>query len=101
MSVWNAHNIRRTRNAVAPAGRPINMYHTPCMYGVKNYLVPVTGDIEVLKWDCKYEELTCESEVYELCNIVMNEKNSVPPKDWSEAVELYLTVRSEIRDMLS
>lgn len=99
--VWNCHRIRRTKNANVPGGRPISLYFTHASYGVPNYLVVVRNDLEQYKSMCRFIELPCEENFYNLCLSVMQEKGWVKSNDPWVSLELYLKLRDEIRTSIT
>lgn len=96
MKIWNAHHIRPTKNQNCPHGRPMVMYMLPASYGTRSYLVQVEQDkIDVCKTECIFrEEQYCDEDIYQLCQIYMEERNWVLPTTIEEALSLYSNLRN-------
>lgn len=99
---WNAHPIRRSRNAGGPFGRPIVMHSAPDLYGRRDYLQPAPkNEIDF----CLEEETTrvlypCDPEMFEMCSLIMEENQIVAPSDPYQAVDLYVALRQEVRMLI-
>ncbi|KAJ8024994.1 hypothetical protein HOLleu_35071 [Holothuria leucospilota] len=99
---WNAHPIRRSRNAGAPFGRPLVMHSAPGLYGRRDDLHPAQkNEIDF----CLEEETTrvlypCDPEMFEMCSLIMEENQIVAPSDPYQAVDLYVALRQEVRMLI-
>lgn len=101
--IWNSHRIRQTKNANVPGGRPVSLFFTHNIYGVENFLIPVSNDdVELYKNECKFVELPCNENMYDLCSIIMEEKHwNQSSNDHWEALDLYLKLRDEVRRLIN
>ncbi|CAH0563093.1 unnamed protein product [Brassicogethes aeneus] len=92
---WNTHSISGSRNAVSPRGRPVIIFELPELYHTTNFLCDFDNQlIEACERECQYFKMPCETDIYELCKILMNEKNIEIPQDAYAAAELYLKLKS-------
>ena len=101
--VWNHHLIRPSCNNRVPSGRPSIMYEAPELYGAHDHLANVTEDeIQVCKSECIMREMCpCEDkDVFQLCVLVMGERNLELPSDAYQATDLYLLLRTTIRQQV-
>lgn len=99
---WNTHRIRNSRNAIAPSGRPVILFELPEACDTRNYLHEVSAErISMCKEYCTYHILPCDTDIFELCRIIMEENGYLPPKDPYEAADLYLYLRREINNLLA
>ncbi|RVE55502.1 hypothetical protein OJAV_G00235640 [Oryzias javanicus] len=73
--LWNTHIIRRSRNAVAPSGRPILMYTIPHLFGGRDHLKEVPQEaVEICKRECLQRgPFTCDETVFSLCCLIVRE----------------------------
>ncbi|XP_016336667.1 uncharacterized protein LOC107684819 [Sinocyclocheilus anshuiensis] len=96
LHLWNTHRIRRCRNAVAPSGRPLMMYHLPQLFGARDYLKPVSQEaVEACREECLQRgPYSCDETVFTLSCLLMEENHLHPPTTPDEAIELYLFLRS-------
>lgn len=93
---WNNHLIQKSRNAIAPTGRPFILYHNS---GTQNYLVPVDKEdlITICRPQCHFESLVCSEDVYNECTRLMEELNLTFPNDAFEAASLYVSLRNRMQ----
>ena len=101
--LWNSHRIRSSRTDVAPYGRPMLMYSLPYLYGAEDQLfeLPVQK-IEMCEEEClSKSSYPCDPVVFELCCILMTEKDLSVPEDGEQAVLLYQCLRQEIHSNLN
>ena len=96
--MWNQHNIRRTKQAHAPSGRPNIMYDVPSLYGTRDYLHPIPEDeIRALEGECTFRSSTpVDPDVENMCFHMMREHNVGIPKTPSDATDLYTFLRQEL-----
>lgn len=94
--LWNSHRIRQSRNAVAPNGRPLMMYHLPQLFGAIDYLKPVSQDaVDACREECLQRgPYSCDETVFTLSCLLMEENHLHPPTTPDEAIELYMFLRS-------
>ncbi|KAJ8030963.1 hypothetical protein HOLleu_27528 [Holothuria leucospilota] len=99
---WSTHRISPSRLHPGPFGRPVMMYISPRSYGTRDYLHNVERDeLEVCLEECRFKDgFPCCQEVFDVCCVIMNEQNLLPPSSPSEAVELYQILRQALRNML-
>ncbi|PIK52036.1 hypothetical protein BSL78_11049 [Apostichopus japonicus] len=99
---WNTHRISRSRLHPGPFGRPTMMYFAPRTYLTRDFSNHVEPDeLEVCREECRFkDDFPCSQEVFELCCVLMNEQNWLPPTSPQEAVDLYLYLREAIRNLL-
>lgn len=98
---WNSHRIRKTKNSVAPAGRPIVMFDLPELYDTQDYLLHL-NDEDVAAWEteCAFPTLPCDEDIFELCNIILVEKNLLKNSDPYDTVLLYISLRKVLISLL-
>ena len=98
VGVWDAHHIRPTRNKSGPHGRPVVMYRLPSAYDTQSYIQPVDfNKIDVCKTECIFrDQYTCDGDIEELCEILMEENGWESPTTLDEALVLYCLLRDEI-----
>ena len=98
VKVWNCHKIRHQPNRRIPHGRPTIMYRMPRVYSTKDYICPVPPEeIEITSEECKFKDVDpCDSDVSELCVLLMVENNWDIPADPYAAAELYTQLRMQI-----
>ncbi|KAJ8914125.1 hypothetical protein NQ315_016201 [Exocentrus adspersus] len=99
----NTHKIRRSRNAIAPSGRPIAMFELPEHYGYSNYLVKIpTHAINILKADAEVttEVIFCDTDVESICICIMTENGWTKDGSINNAVSLYGNLRNKILNLL-
>uniref|UniRef100_A0A3B1K095 Zmp:0000000984 n=1 Tax=Astyanax mexicanus TaxID=7994 RepID=A0A3B1K095_ASTMX len=94
--LWNTHNIRPSRNAVAPHGRPFIMYTLPQLFGARDYLKRVSQQaVDVCREECQERgPYPCDETVFALSSHLMEEHHLHPPTTPAEATELYLFLRT-------
>ncbi|KAB0799539.1 hypothetical protein PPYR_07419 [Photinus pyralis] len=98
---WNTHRIAASRNSISPKGRPIVLFELPQAYYTQTYICQVTHhDLNICKQESSFLYLPCDVHVYQLCKLIMREKNLREPSDSYEAVNLYLTLREEIMSQI-
>ena len=95
---WNAHVIRPSRNLNVPSGRPNVMYAVPELYQATDHLCPVEeSHTEACATECTFRQpITCDPDVYQLCNILMAESQLNVPGDPYQALNLYMHLREAI-----
>lgn len=96
--LWNTHIIRKSRNAVAPSGRPILMYTIPRLFGGQDHLKEVSQEaVEACKQECQQRgPYPCDETVFSLCCLIMAENFLLSPTTADEAIEMYLFLRAYI-----
>ncbi|XP_063076248.1 uncharacterized protein LOC134466278 isoform X1 [Engraulis encrasicolus] len=94
--LWNTHVVRKSRNAVAPSGRPILMYTLPHLFGGQDYLKQVPQEaVEACKEECQQRgPCPCDETVFDMCCLIMAENFLHSPTTADEAIELYLFLRA-------
>lgn len=99
---WNQHLIRPSTNARVPFGRPNIMYFMPELYDATDNLHQVTKDrIAVCKQECRFSKaIPCDTDIYELCCILMEENGQEFPQTPDAAVDLYLALRELVAELL-
>lgn len=86
-----------------PTGKPLIMYNMPEIYGTRNYMLPITENkLEIARQDCLFldENVPCDEDVFELCEILLNEDGRLHPEDPYEAADTYLYLRNQLIDLL-
>ena len=78
-----------------PHGKPVILYSMPEIFFTKDYLKAVDPrDVELCKSGCIFREgPTCDSELFELLIIYMEENQLAPPSTAQEGIDLYYTLR--------
>ncbi|KAL3972486.1 atypical protein kinase C iota type [Sarotherodon galilaeus] len=96
--LWNTHIIRRSRNAVAPSGRPILTYTISHLFGGQDHLKEVPREaVDACKQECQQRgPYTCDETIFSLCCLIMSENLLLPPSTADESIELYLFLRAYI-----
>nr|XP_015840129.1 PREDICTED: uncharacterized protein LOC107399007 isoform X1 [Tribolium castaneum]XP_015840130.1 PREDICTED: uncharacterized protein LOC107399007 isoform X2 [Tribolium castaneum] len=100
---WNSHSISSSRNSINPTGRPFVMYNMPELYESSDYLLQVPDDeIEVVKNECTFldKRMPCDKDIFELCNVLIEEGHLEKPSDPYNAVNLYVYLRTQILNLL-
>ena len=104
--MWNTHRIRPSGNGRdLYHGKPFLMYHAPELYQARDYVHPVDYerlDIILEEDICLWKtDITCDSDLYELCVLTMEEHNLEPGHNAIEVTRLYRQLRPLIRAQLS
>ena len=78
------------------------MYMVPMLYETVDYLCPVENDeLEICKSECTFRRaIACEEEVFELCTILMRERNLQVPRDAYQACDLYMELRRCLNELV-
>lgn len=77
------------------------MYEMPELYDTRDYIMPLRNeDILNCQEECTNVNHPCDEVIFDLCNIILEEKNQLIPKDPYEAIDIYLLLREEINLML-
>lgn len=99
---WNRHLIRPSHNAHSPSGRPNVLYQLPVLYDTIDYMCEVDPeDVVICKDECLFREpIPRDRDVYDMCNIIMNENDLEFPQAPDTAVELYLELRRLLNNLL-
>jgi hypothetical protein len=102
VDVWNNHLIRPSRTQSSPYGRPNIMYQFPELWGSTDYLCKKDEDyFHVAKTHIrKRTAIPCDKDVYEWCLQYMNDNSLSLDSDADKAIDLYLTLKREIKRML-
>ncbi|KAG5887618.1 hypothetical protein JTB14_002627 [Gonioctena quinquepunctata] len=99
---WNVHKIRKSRNSIAPTGRPSIMFDMPSLYGTKSYCVDIPNfAIEALYDVCSFNDYPCDKDVYDLCRILISENGYSQVTDHNSAVHLYIQLRNSILTLIN
>ncbi|RXM35362.1 hypothetical protein EOD39_4163 [Acipenser ruthenus] len=100
--IWNAHNIRPSRNENVPYGRPVAMYLVPELWGTPNYLNLVdVQDLQLCKQMCTFRcPIPCNEDVFDLYMMIMEEHNLSFQNEAFGAVELYTHLRTILMSLL-
>ncbi|KAF5282230.1 hypothetical protein FQR65_LT14398 [Abscondita terminalis] len=100
---WNTHRIRRSRNAIAPTGRPTVMFELPELYGCSNYLVKIPEyAVNILKTDVEVntEVIFCDKDVENVCICIRTENGWTKDGNVNSAMFLYANLRNEVLNVL-
>ena len=100
--VWNNHQIRPTRNARTPHGRPNIIYTLPERYSTRDYLIASSPDeIDACLEACRFptEFHGVDNDLVELVKIEMDENGWQNPTSPFEAMELYIDLHRIIENM--
>lgn len=98
---WNVHRISRSRNSASPTGRPIIMFSAPQIYEARDYKREVSLErLVACKEECVVLNFPCDEDVYNLCNIILEEQNLFLTGDPYQAVDVYISLRNEIKRLL-
>lgn len=102
ISVWNSHIIRPSKNDRVPSGRPKVMYMFPELYSTNDCISPVDdADVQLCHANCTFRPtVPCDTDIYDLCNILMAESDLQLPNDAHQALNLYLHLRNVIISFL-
>ncbi|XP_059187145.1 uncharacterized protein LOC131969929 [Centropristis striata] len=100
--VWDSHVIRPSKNDRVPSGRPRIMYMFPELYRSDDCISPVDGaDVQLCQSNCTFRPaVPCDTDIYNICNILMVESQLHLPADAYQAVDLYLHLKNEITSAL-
>lgn len=100
--VWDSHVIRPSKNDRVPSGRPRIMYMFPELYACDQHISLVDrADIQLCQSNCTFRPaVPCDTDIHDLCNILMVESQLHVPADAYQAVDLYLHLRNEIKSAL-
>lgn len=100
--IWNGHSIRSTQNDHLVHGRPYILYNMPELYGRQNFKCDVPdGKLEVCFDECKFKSVNpCDTDLYKLCCIYMEENGWTFPHCAEDAFELYSNLREELNHVL-
>ncbi len=101
VALWNCHKIRRYRNQVAPAGRPMMMYSCPELFGKVDCSQEVDPQKLLLcQAECsrKARSPCLDNDIYELCCLILAETGLNAPEDPQQASELYIYLREYIHN---
>ena len=74
------------------------MYRLPSAYDTQSYIQPVDfKKIDVCRTECMFrDQYTCDGDIEELCDILMEENGWENPTTLDEALVLYCLLRDEI-----
>ncbi|CAH0561750.1 unnamed protein product [Brassicogethes aeneus] len=100
---WNTHRIRRSRNAIAPTGRPTVMFELPENYGYLNYLITIPIEaVNNLKRDAEVtsEVIFCDRDVENVCMCIMAENGWTKDGILNNAISLYANLRNKVLNVL-
>lgn len=102
VNVWSDHRIRPSHNTVVPAGRPITLFFFPELYGAQDELCPVSvDDVAALVDDCTFvDTVVCDSDLFHLCHIIMDENRLQMPCTSNEGITLYKLLRQNLHDLM-
>ncbi|XP_061739265.1 uncharacterized protein LOC133556012 [Nerophis ophidion] len=102
INVWDAHVIRPSKNDRVPSGRPRIMYMFPELYTTCDCISPVDrADVQLCQSNCTFRPaVPCDTDIYNICNILMAESQLHLPADAYQALDLYLHLRNEITSTL-
>ncbi|XP_061885060.1 uncharacterized protein LOC133635791 [Entelurus aequoreus] len=102
INVWDAHVIRPSKNDRVPSGRPRIMYMFPELYTTCDCISPVErADVQLCQSNCTFRPaVPCDTDIYNICNILMAESRLHLPADAYQALDLYLHLRNEITSAL-
>ena len=100
--VWNMHNIRRTRlsnNIIG--GRPSTLYALPEIYHTMDYSCLVhQEDFEACIDETITDDKPCDTDVFDLATLYMDEHQWTLPSDAYEALNLYMNIRDCLKEDL-
>lgn len=98
---WNVHRIRATKNQNAPNGKPLLMYTMPQLFGGIDHLCLVDSDkLRVIEETCNIRGQKCDETILGLCNLLLNECGIQKSHLLDDLVQLYIFLRTKIRNML-
>lgn len=98
---WNIHKIRKSRNSISPVGRPTIMFEIPEFYEARSYLTDVPDfAIDAIEKECTFLRKPCDEDFFNLCCIIMNEHGYRHEDDPYKALELYLNLRGQLKELL-
>ncbi|XP_033761355.1 uncharacterized protein LOC117343145 [Pecten maximus] len=102
ITVWNCHRIRPSKMTALPCGRPALMYSIPELYGVEDGLKAVEQDkLEICESECRMkDDIPCDKDVFDLCNLLVNENEWNIPVDPYEMCDLYIQLRNQIKNSI-
>ncbi|XP_061745248.1 uncharacterized protein LOC133544166 [Nerophis ophidion] len=102
INVWDAHVIRPSKNDRVPSGRPRIMYMFPELYTTCDCISPVDrADVQLCQSNRTFRPaVPCDTDIYNICNILMAESQLHLPADAYQALDLYLHLRNEITSTL-
>ncbi|KAM7386192.1 hypothetical protein PAMA_009029 [Pampus argenteus] len=94
--VWDSHVIRPSKNDRVPSGRPRVMYMFTELYTSDDHISPVDrADVQLCQSNCTFRPaVPCDTDIYNICNILMVESQLHLPDDAYQALDLYLHFRS-------
>ncbi|KAA0701668.1 hypothetical protein E1301_Tti021486 [Triplophysa tibetana] len=97
-TVWNAHRIRPSTNCNVPCGIPNIMFMAPQLWGTEDFIVQQDSDhLQIAQEACMFlSAIPCDEEVFDLCTILMEERNLRFSSDRRDAFELYVELRDAI-----
>ena len=95
---WNRHNIRPSGNDSVPFGRPDVMFYALELWQAQDSLHSVQDvELNVCYQEALFRSSTpCDEDIDQMSVGIMRRDNFDPPKNFSEAIQLYLHLRSEI-----
>jgi len=98
-TLWDSHVIQQRQTASTIGGRPAVLYNDPESVGFRDCLIPVekNNDIEMCREFCRSpDRFPCDSTVYKLSVLLMNENRWRKPQDAYKALTLYQLLRTAI-----
>lgn len=100
---WNIHRIRKSRNSIAPAGRPDILYSFPEIFESVNYIHRLEEHhIQNCKEECIFLNNSCSAfDIAGLCEIIMQEMNIEKPINVYDGITAYIHIRAEMLTLLS
>ncbi|XP_031343268.1 uncharacterized protein LOC116170868 [Photinus pyralis] len=98
---WNTLRITRSRNSIAPYGRPFMMYNRPQDFMSIDYLHPVSTEMRDLWLETiPKPRNTSDYDVYQLAAIIMEEEGWVKTNNVEAAIELYKNLRQKFFNVI-
>ncbi|KAE8284603.1 hypothetical protein D5F01_LYC17938 [Larimichthys crocea] len=90
--VWDSHVIRPSKNDRVPNGQPRIMYMLSELYTSDDHISPVErADVQLCQSNCTLRPaVPCDTDIYNICNILMVESQLHLPADAYQALDLYL-----------
>lgn len=79
------------------------MFMAPQLWGTEDFIVQQDSDqLQIAQEACVFlSSIPCDEEVFDLCTILMEERNLSFPSDRREAFELYVELRNAIRSQIA
>lgn len=95
LSDWNHHKIRHNASTAAPSVRPHILHTFPELLDAEDCIYKVDEDeVDVCLDECSIINHVCDEDMYDLCNILIEEMGWIRNDDPYSTVDFYFALRN-------